>query len=163
MLDFESIGAEIHDLRIEHGYSQGQIADLLGVSHQAVSRWELGLASPSVDNLVELCELFEVSFETLLCLNKEILLDEKDIFKGHSRMFVVKQILNGACSYDIAANFNVFFPQERLLLLRAVKEGKLQADIPTLLNKLTPEENRYLTSGKGKLPLFRKNEKGEKQ
>ncbi len=77
-------------------------------------------------------------------------------------MFVVKQIANGACSYDIAANFNVFFPQERLLLLRAVKEGKLQADIPTLLNKLTPEEHRFLTSGKGKQTFFRMDKKGGK-
>ncbi len=150
MLDFETIGAEIHDLRVAYGYSQGQIADLLGVSHQAVSRWELGIASPSVDNLVELCELFEVSLEKLLCLNKEIRLDEHDIFKGHSRMFVVKQIASGACNYDVAANFNVFFPQERLLLLRAIREGKLQVNTVLLKNKLTPEELRFLNGGKTK-------------
>lgn len=148
MLDFESIGNTIHDLRIAHGYSQDQIAELLGVSHQAVSRWELGLTAPTVDNLVELCELFEVSLEKLLCLNKEIHLDEKDIFKRHSRMFVVKQIASGACNYDVAANFNIFFPQERLLLLRAVKEGKLQVNMPLLHGKLTPEEMRFLTGGK---------------
>lgn len=148
MLDFEAIGANIHRLRVEHGYSQNAIAELLGVTHQALSRWELGLTAPTVDNLVELCDLFEVSLEQLLCLDKELKLDEKDIFKGHSRMFVVKKIANGECEYDIFSHFNLFFPQERMLLLRAVKEGKITADVSRLVNKLTPEEQRFLTSGK---------------
>ena len=147
MLDFEAIGANIHRLRVEHGYSQGAIAELLGVTHQALSRWELGLTAPTVDNLVELCDLFEVSLEQLLCLDKELNLDEKDIFKGHSRMFVVKKIANGEFQYDIAANFNLFFPQERMLLLRAVKAGKISTDIKRLTKKLTPEELRFLTKG----------------
>ena len=146
MLDFESIGANIHRLRVERGYSQGAVAELLGVTHQALSRWELGLTAPTVDNLVELCDLFDVSLEQLLCLDKELKLDEKDIFKGHSRMFVVKKIANGEFQYDVAANFSLFFPQERMLLLRAVKEGKISADIPRLTKKLTPEEQRFLTN-----------------
>ena len=147
MLDFEAIGANIHKLRVEHGYSQSAIAELLGVTHQAFSRWELGLTVPTVDNLVELCELFEVSLEQLLCLDKELKIDETDIFKGHSRMFVVKKIASGEFQYDIAANFSLFFPQERMLLLRAVREGKITTDIPRLTNKLTPEEKRFLKSG----------------
>ncbi len=145
MLDFEAIGNNIHDLRVSQGYSQDKLAELLGVSHQAVSRWELGLAAPSVDNLVELCSLFDTSFEQLLCLNKCITLDEKDIFKGHSRMFVVKELTSGNYDYDVAENFNIFFPQERLMLLRAIKEGKLKADLPKLMHKLTPEETNLLT------------------
>lgn len=109
MLDFESIGKVIHELRTKHGYSQDSLAELLGVSHQAVSRWELGMAVPTVDNLVELCDLFEVSFEQLLCLDKKAQFDPKDIFKGHSRMFVLKQIINGQFDFDVAANFNIFF------------------------------------------------------
>lgn len=148
MLDFEAIGANIHRLRIEHGYSQGAVAELLGITHQALSRWELGLTAPTVDNLVELCDLFEVSLEQLLCLDKELSLDEKDIFKGHSRMFVVKKIANGEFEYDIATNFNLFFPQERMILLRAMKGGKITADLARLAQKLTPEEQRFLKNGK---------------
>ena len=147
MLDFKAIGANIHRLRIQHGYSQGAIAELLGITHQALSRWELGLTAPTVDNLVELCDLFDVSLEQLLCLDKELKLDEKDIFNGHSRMFVVKKIANGDVKYDIAANFSLFFPQERMILLRAVKDGKIATDIARLRQKLTPEEQRFLTGG----------------
>lgn len=148
MLDFESIGKTIHDLRVEHGYSQDSLAELLGVSHQAVSRWELGMTVPTVDNLVELCDLFEVNFEQLLCLNRKACFDERDIFKGHSRMFVLKQIIKGKLNFDVAANFNIFFPQERLMLLRAVKEGKLTVNKFVLYDKLTNEERRLLGGAK---------------
>lgn len=144
MLDFQAVGNNIHDLRIRNGYSQDYIAELLGVSHQAVSRWENGLAAPSVDNLAELCDLFGVTFEQLLCLNRKVQWDEKDIFAGHSRMFVVKQITQGAVNYDVAKNFHKFMPQERLLILKAVKEGKIKVDTHALYGKITPEETRFL-------------------
>lgn len=57
------------------------LAELLGVSHRAVSRWELGMAVPTVDNLVELCDLFEVSFEQLLCLDKKRNLTQRTFSK----------------------------------------------------------------------------------
>ena len=63
MLDFQAIGAKIHMLRIKHEYKQEYLADLLYVSRQAVSRWELGQTLPSIDNLVQLCKLFNTSFE----------------------------------------------------------------------------------------------------
>lgn len=144
MLDLQSVGENIRSLRIDKGLSQDYIAELLGVSHQAVSRWENGLAAPSVDNIAELCELFDVSFEQLLCLNRQIQWDAKDIFKGHSRMFVVKQIVSGQVEYDVVNNFNVFMPQERLMILRAIKEGKLKVNLNRLYCKLTPDELRYL-------------------
>ena len=106
------------------------------------------MAVPTVDNLVELCDLFEVSFEQLLCLDKKAQFDPKDIFKGHSRMFVLKQIINGQFDFDVAANFNIFLPQERLMLLRAVKEGKLSVNKFVLNDKLTNEERRLLRGAK---------------
>lgn len=154
MLDLQAVGDNIRNLRTAKGLSQDYIAELLGVSHQAVSRWENGLASPSIDNIAELCEVFEVSFEQLLCLNREIKWDSKDIFNGHSRMFVVKQITGGKVEYDIVNNFKVFMPQERLLILRAIKEGRLQIDLNKLYNKITPDELRYLGG---------KNETGHKR
>ncbi|MCM1533161.1 MAG: helix-turn-helix transcriptional regulator [Corallococcus sp.] len=144
MLDLQAVGENIRSLRIKNGLSQDYIAELLGVSHQAVSRWENGLAVPSVDNIAELCEVFDVSFEQLLCLNGKIEWNSKDIFKGHSRMFVVKQIISGAVRYDIAGNFDAFMPQERLMILKAVKERRIEADISVLSRKLTPDEQRFM-------------------
>ena len=49
MLDFQAVGEQIHKLRVRNGYSQDGLAEVLYVTRQAVSRWELGQTLPSVD------------------------------------------------------------------------------------------------------------------
>ena len=53
-------------LRKEKGLSQLQLAEQLNVSRQAVSRWESGATMPTVDNLVYLSRLYDVSLDALL-------------------------------------------------------------------------------------------------
>ncbi len=60
-----SIGSRITALRKEHGFSQEYIAGELGVSRQAVSKWEQDLSSPDTNNLIALAGLFHVSVEYL--------------------------------------------------------------------------------------------------
>ena len=48
-------------LRREHGYSQEELAYKLGVSRQAVSKWERAESSPDTDNLLALARLYGVS------------------------------------------------------------------------------------------------------
>ena len=54
------------DLRKKNGMSQEELADRLGVSRQAVSRWELGSTLPDAPNLLKLSDLFGVSIDYLL-------------------------------------------------------------------------------------------------
>lgn len=53
-------------LRKEKGLSQLELAEVMNVSRQAVSRWETGLSIPSTDKLKGLSELYGVSLDTLL-------------------------------------------------------------------------------------------------
>jgi len=53
-------------LRKEHGLSQEELADKLGLSRQAVSKWERAEASPDTDNLICLAKLYGVSLDDLL-------------------------------------------------------------------------------------------------
>ena len=55
-MDFMSIGERITDLRKAHNLSQGQLATLMGVSRQAISKWENDQASPDTLNLIKLAE-----------------------------------------------------------------------------------------------------------
>jgi len=57
---------KIQELRRKKGLSQEQIADVIGVSRQAVAKWECGNNYPEVDKLIELSNLFEVSIDKLL-------------------------------------------------------------------------------------------------
>lgn len=53
-------------LRKRAGLSQGDVAERLNVSRQAVSRWETGLTVPSTDNLSRLSKLYGVTLDELL-------------------------------------------------------------------------------------------------
>lgn len=59
-------GQKIAALRREKGMSQEALGEALGLSRQAVSKWEADQAVPTMDNLVELSRLFGVSVDTLL-------------------------------------------------------------------------------------------------
>ena len=60
------IGEKIANLRITSGKSQEQLAEMLGVSRQSVSKWEMDQALPQVDKVLQLCDLFGVSTDQLL-------------------------------------------------------------------------------------------------
>ena len=53
-------------LRREQGWSQEELAIRLGVSRQAVSKWERAEASPDTDNLIALARLYGISLDQLL-------------------------------------------------------------------------------------------------
>lgn len=53
-------------LRKSHGLSQEVLAEKLGVSRQAVSRWEAGDTTPEMGLLRELCRIYDVSADYLL-------------------------------------------------------------------------------------------------
>lgn len=54
------VGKELLNLRTQHGYTQEYIADKLGITRQAVSRWESNASLPSTANLIALTELYGV-------------------------------------------------------------------------------------------------------
>lgn len=53
-------------LRKKKGLSQQELAEQLNISRQAISRWEVGTAVPSTDNLRSLCQLYNVSLDYLI-------------------------------------------------------------------------------------------------
>ena len=53
-------------LRKREGWSQEALAESLGVSRQAVSRWEQGTAMPSADNLIYLSKLYGITLDALV-------------------------------------------------------------------------------------------------
>lgn len=61
-----SLGEAIKSHRIRCQMTQEFVADALGVSRQAVSKWETGASDPSTSNLIALAKLFKISPEELL-------------------------------------------------------------------------------------------------
>lgn len=71
------LSEKIAALRKRAGLSQEQLSEALGVSRQAVSKWESGGAMPELDKIVQLSRVLGVSTDALL-------LDELDCFFIHS-------------------------------------------------------------------------------
>ena len=61
-----SLGETIYRLRTEKNLSQGDLAELLEVSRQSVSKWENDSAVPDLAKIVKLSEVFEVSLDELV-------------------------------------------------------------------------------------------------
>ena len=61
-----SVGERIISLRAASSLSQGQLAERMGVSRQAVSKWENDLSCPDITLLPQLARLFDVTTDELL-------------------------------------------------------------------------------------------------
>lgn len=60
------LSEKIMILRKQKGWSQEELAEKLEVSRQAVSKWESGQASPDIEKILKISQLFEVSTDVLL-------------------------------------------------------------------------------------------------
>lgn len=70
-----TIANRLVELRQAHGLSQEAVAASLGVSRQAVSKWERAESSPDTDNLIALADLYHISLDALLLGRGELFLD----------------------------------------------------------------------------------------
>lgn len=74
-----TFGEKLSKLRKENNYTQEQLADMLNVSRQSVSKWESNMAYPETDKIISLARLFECSTDYLLkdeCISKNEEIDE---------------------------------------------------------------------------------------
>lgn len=61
-----TFGEKLYRLRKEKGWTQERLAEQIGVSRQALSKWESGSAVPDAVNILRLSKLFAVSADYLL-------------------------------------------------------------------------------------------------
>ncbi len=61
-----TMGEKILNMRKARGWNQEELAERIGVTRQAVSRWESGAAKPDADKIIAICDLFGVSADYLL-------------------------------------------------------------------------------------------------
>ena len=76
-----SIGEKIVEARKANNLTQEQLAELMGVTRQSISRWEQNVAYPEVEKILRLSDILNVSCDYLLKENetrKSIASDEKE-------------------------------------------------------------------------------------
>lgn len=77
------IGARILEYRKAANMSQEEFAAKIGVSRQAVSKWELDKAYPDLDKLMDICEMFGVSIDELI-RGREVLVSDHSATQDES-------------------------------------------------------------------------------
>ena len=60
------IAKRIKSARENAGYSQSEVAELLGITRQAISKWENGWGYPDIDNLIRLSDIYKITLDDLL-------------------------------------------------------------------------------------------------
>ena len=73
-------------LRKENKLSQEQLANMLDVSRQSVSKWESGQTYPEMDKLLSLCKIFKCSLDDLT--NDEISKEDMSINQNKKNSFI---------------------------------------------------------------------------
>lgn len=67
----EDVGRRLRESRKYAGYSQKQVAEILGMVQPAYARYELGMIELDYQKLVALCKLYDVSSDYILGLRDE--------------------------------------------------------------------------------------------
>lgn len=145
MIDFFQVGKKIIKIRKDNNMTQDDLAKRLFVTRQALSKWENGTCAPSIDSLFELCQLFHVSFDEILCLEDVSLeINEEDIFHGYEREFIIRKVTHNELNVDMIKFLNQLTSIERLQVLKSIKEGQLIIHDWSFKNCLTVAELKFI-------------------
>lgn len=112
-----TFGEKLSKLRKEYNYSQEQLAGILGISRQSISKWESNIAYPETDKLIKMGQLFECSMDYLL---NEAVTEKQgtqpiekecfgDLFKAQSFERKSEKMIFGMPLYHIGKNAHGFF------------------------------------------------------
>lgn len=108
-----TLGDKLSKLRKENNYTQEQLADILGVSRQAISKWESNITYPETDKLIRISELFNCSLDYLLkdteeTDNKKQTNDEVSFFRKCLKERKSKKTVWGMPMWHIGRNARGF-------------------------------------------------------
>ena len=136
-MDNVKIGQLIYRLRKEKRLTQLQLAEQLGVSDKAVSKWERGMGCPDVSLLTDLSNIFHVDLEKLLSGE----MDENEILGGNMKK--MNFYICPSCGNMITAmtDTNVSCCGKKLSPQQQIKAGEDEK-----LNVEMIDDNYFITS-----------------
>ena len=119
------IGAKIRLLRRQNDVTQDMLADHLGVTPQAVSRWESGVCYPDMNSLPLIADYFSVTMDDLLCYTNarkeqkvEEYLEEAERLLDRERLTEAMEVLRTALA-EIPSSYRLQIEMAEVLSLYA--------------------------------------------
>lgn len=140
----DKIGKFIAECRKQNGFTQAELAERLGLSDKAISKWENGRGLPDATNMLELCNIFNINVNDLLNgerLNdmenyKEIaeknLIEMKEMEERHNRQYL--KAGNALGCIAVLAGFIIVLEN---LIIRFIIEN-FEGDISVVKNIVVP-------------------------
>lgn len=104
---------QLYLLRKKQGLSQEELANIIGVSRQAVQKWESGAARPDLDNLMTLAQYFGVSLDELVGNGQKS--SEVPTSKATNGYYTLQPPHAGAVAYYIPCRWHYEYKSKRLL------------------------------------------------
>lgn len=145
MLNLEIISKKITEKRKQIGMTQNELADALYVTRQAVSKWEMGKSLPSIEVLLEMTELFDVTIDYMLEESDIKDDDYQSMFMQYPRESVIYRFINSnRLNEDIENIFYLLTKKERKQMIDQVLGGYLRIDTVALWPFLSMVERKYL-------------------
>ncbi len=145
MLNLEVIGKKIVEQRILKGLTQTELAGKLFVTHQAVSKWENGKSIPSIEVLVELTALFDITIEYLLDNTTLETNDYIQMYKQFSREVVLSKYLNSEDpNSNVESIFYLLDTSERRYIINKIISKTINIEVEVIWPYLNKSERKYL-------------------
>ncbi len=86
-MDKDKIGDFIKELRQNNNMSQNDLAEIIPISREAISKWECGRTSPEITSLLRLCEIFDVKLDELMYGERRTKENEKELNKIQLKIY----------------------------------------------------------------------------
>lgn len=144
----KNIGKRIAECRRNKGFTQDDIANRLGITPQALSKWENAISSPDLAMLFKVCEILDVSSDFLLGINNKSITENGDEIVQNEIWNNLRQGLEPLeliFGEDIASLFrdNSFMDKIVKLRLQLSKEGILMP-IVTVRDQICLKANEIM-------------------
>ena len=112
-------------IRKNNNLSQEQLAEILGISRQAISKWESGSAYPEMEKIIQLCEKFNVNIDDLLHKDIEEIISEEQSKKNlnkyiESFLGYTSNTVNLFCSMNFKSKIKCLFEQCILIIVLCI-------------------------------------------
>ncbi len=111
------LGENIAKYRKEKGMSQEKVAEHMGVSRQAVTKWESNVSKPSSEHLIKLAKLFDISVDVLLGDRDKKALEETNISMNKASWFLIGISILCIIVYLVISNLLHIFDVGTLIMM----------------------------------------------
>lgn len=142
-----NLSEKIKELRKQYKLSQEQLADKIGVSRQAITKWETGGGLPDVENILSIAALFNISVDELLSAEKS---------ECHPDFFINESVTEYDIDFAKHYDFNIGDAYE--IVIQGSDSEKLKVRLASkLIDKLESKYKVKLDDDKNRIDISVKN------